>query len=127
MEPIDQLATLWQQYKDQEDAAREQRINIEKQILNLHPAREEGSETFETPAGLKVTLVGKLAYKVDVDKLVQLTGSWPAEIRPIKTEVKADETRLKAIRSNRPDLWEFISSAVETKPAKTGVSIKSGE
>lgn len=127
MQTIDQLATLWQQYKDQEDAAREQRINIEKQILNLHPAREEGSETFETPAGHKVTLVGKLAYKVDVDQLVTLTGSWPAEIRPIKTEVKADETRLKAIRSNRPDLWEFISSAVETKPAKTGVSIKSGE
>lgn len=124
MEPLDQLATLWHQAKAQEDAAREQRIDIEQKILALHPAKEEGSETFETPAGVKITLVGKVSYKADVDQLIALTGSWPAEIKPIRTKVEADEARLKAIRQHRPDLWQAIAAAVETKPAKTGVSIK---
>jgi hypothetical protein len=53
-----------------------------------------------------------------------LTGSWPVDIRPIKTKIEADETKLKALRSDVPELWAKIADAIETKPAKTGVSIK---
>jgi hypothetical protein len=45
-------------------------------------------------------------------------------VRPVKTKIEADETRLKAIRNESPKLWAQIAAAVETKPAKTGVSIK---
>lgn len=121
---LDHLATLWQQAKQREDAARLDRIKIEEDILAVHPAKEEGSETFETPSGAKVTLTGKVSYKADIDKLIGLTGSWPDDVRPIKTKVEADDTRLKAIRQHRPDLWAAIAPAIETKPAKTGVSIK---
>lgn len=121
---IENLCNLWQIAKAKEDAAKADRIAIEEDILKLHPAREEGSETFKTANGLTVTLTGKLTYKADVDRLISLTGAWPDEIRPIKTKVEADDTRLKAIRSERPDLWKLISGAVETKPAKTNVAIK---
>lgn len=124
MNDIDRLAKLWQQAKKREDEARDDRVKIEEDILKAHPAREEGSETFETPAGAKVTLVGKITYKADVDKLISLAGNWPEDVRPIKTKVEADETRLKAIRQHRPDLWQAIAPAIATKPAKTGVSIK---
>jgi len=127
MNSLDQLAILWQHCKEEEDAAKARRIEIEKQILAEHPAREEGSETFETPGGLRVTLTGKLSYKADVDKLIALTGAWPADIRPIKTSVEADDTKLKAIRQHRPDLWAVVAQAVDTKPAKTGVSVKAAE
>ena len=56
--------------------------------------------------------------------LIALTGSWPDDVRPVRTKVEADETRLKAIRAESPRLWAQIAPAVETKPAKTGVSIK---
>lgn len=123
MDNIDRLATLWRHAKEREDTARADRIKIEEQLLQAHPAKEEGSETFKTPQGVKITLTGKISYKADVDKLIALAGGWPEDIRPIKTKVEADETRLKAIRQHRPDLWAAIAGAVTTKPAKTGVSI----
>ncbi len=124
MNDLDRLATLWSIAKQREDAARAERIKIEEDLLAVHPAKEEGSETFETPQGVKITLTGKITYKADVDKLIALSGSWPADIRPVRNKVEADETRLKAIRQHRPDLWAAIAPAIETKPAKTGVSIK---
>lgn len=127
METIDQLATLWAIAKQKEDAARDERVGIEKQILALHPAREEGSETFATPAGAKITLTGKVSYKANVDTLLTLTAAWPADVRPIKVKTEADEAKLRAIRAESPKLWAQIAAAVETKPAKTGVTIKWSE
>lgn len=127
MDPIDQLATLWGIAKQKEDAARDERVDIEKQILALHPAREEGSETFATPAGAKITLTGKVSYKANVDALITLTAGWPADVRPIKVKTEADESKLKAIRAESPKLWAQIAAAIETKPAKTGVAIKWSE
>ena len=124
MDAMDQLAVEWAAAKEREDEARAERVKVEEKILALHPAKEEGSETVATPAGAKITLTGKLSYKVNLDKLVALTSGWPDEVRPVKTKIEADETRLKAIRAESPKLWAQLATAVETKPAKTGVSIK---
>ena len=124
MNELDRLATLWGIAKAKEDTAKAERIKIEEDLLKVHPAKEEGSESFTTDLGTKIKLTGKVTYKADVDALIRLTGSWPDDIRPIKTKVEADETRLKAIRAERPDLWRAIAQAVETKPAKTAVEIK---
>jgi len=97
MEPIDQLATEWAIAKEKEDAAKAERIDIEEKLLKLHPAKEEGSESFSTPRGAKITLTGRVTYKVDIDKLTSLTAAWPDDVRPVKTKIEADETRLKAI------------------------------
>lgn len=120
----DELAKQWREAKQREEAARNDRVAIEQQIIDLHPAKEEGAVTVHTAAGNNITLTGKLTYKVDIEKLTALTGSWPADIRPLKTKVEADETKLKALRNDVPKLWAEIAAAVETKPAKTGVAIK---
>lgn len=123
METIDELAIKWSIAKQKEDAGRDERVAIEKQIIEQHPAREEGSETFATPGGAKISLTGKLTYKADIEKLIKLTESWPAEAKPIKTEVKADESILKALREHSPDAWRQIAAAVTVTPAKTGVKV----
>lgn len=127
MNEIDALAGFWAAAKEREDAARDERVEIENKILSLHPAKEEGSETFATPAGVKITLTGKITYKSDLDKLTAITAGWPDELRPVRIKAVADESILKAIRSQRPDLWKTIAFAIETKPAKTGVKIVWGE
>ena len=123
MEQIDILANKWAIAKQKEEAARDERVEIEKQILALHPAREEGSETFATPMGAKIQLTGKLTYKADVAKLVELTQHWPVDAKPIKTEVKADESILKALREHSPEAWLQIAPAITVTPAKTGVKV----
>lgn len=123
MDPIDTLALKWSIAKQKEDAARDERVDIEKQIIELHPAREEGSETFATPKGAKISLTGKLTYKADMTKLLAITASWPEEARPIKTEIKADESILKALREHSPEAWLQIAPAITVTPAKTGVKV----
>lgn len=123
MEAIELLAAKWSNAKQKEEAARDERVAIEQQILAISPAREEGSQTITTPSGVKITTTGKLTYKVDIDKLTALTGSWPIEARPIKTEIKADESKLKVIRAEAPDAWALIAGAITVTPAKTGVKV----
>jgi hypothetical protein len=120
----DELANDWRKAKQREEVARNDRIAIENQIIELYPTKEEGAMTVHTALGSSITIVGKVTYKVDIEKLTILTSSWPVDIRPIKTKVEADETKLKALRSDVPELWAKIADAIETKPAKTGVSIK---
>lgn len=123
MDKMDTLAMKWSIAKQKEDAARDERVGIEQEILALNPAREEGSETFSTPNGVKITTTGKLTYKCDIEKLTALTGSWPSEARPLKTEVKADESKLKTIRSESPSIWAQIAEAITVTPAKTGIKV----
>ena len=124
---IDKLADQWRSAKQREDQARLERIEIEQKIIDISAPKEEGALTIHTPLGNNITLVGKVTYKCDLAALVALTSSWPEDIRPIKTKTEADETKLKALRADVPKLWAQISSAIETKPAKTGVSIKFAE
>ena len=124
---IDKLADQWRSAKQREDQARLERIEIEQKIIDISTPKEEGAVTIHTPLGNNITLVGKVTYKCNVEALVALTSSWPEDIRPIKHKVEADETKLKALRADVPKLWAQISPAIETKPAKTGVSIKFAE
>lgn len=123
MDKIDELAIKWSIAKQKEDKARDERVDVEKQIIALHPAREEGSETFATPQGVKISLTGKLTYKVDMTKLMAITANWPEEARPVKTEIKADESILKALREHSPEAWLQIAPAITVTPAKTGVKV----
>ena len=123
MEAIELLATKWRAAKAKEDAGRDERVDVEQQILALNPAREEGSQTITTPSGIKITTTGKLTYKADLAKLLELTQSWPQDAKPIKTEVKVDESILKALREHSPDAWRQLAPAVTITPAKTGVKV----
>ena len=124
MQLIDQLTLKWQQAKQREFEARDERVGIEEQILLLYPAREEGSSTIETDLGTKIKLTGKLTYKCDLIALHTMTIDWPEDVRPVRLKMEVDETKLKAIRQESPTMWARIASAVTTKPAKTGVAIE---
>lgn len=116
------LSTLWLEAKAKEAETANQRIAIEKAIIELVGAKEEGSKSTESD-GIKITTTGRLSYKADATELLTLTMAWPVDIQPAYLAPKIDETRLKKIRAERPDLWKEIARAVEVKPQKTGVTI----
>ena len=120
------LSTLWLEAKAEEKAANEKRVALEKAIVELVGAKEEGSQSTECD-GLKITTTGKLAYKADVLALQALTAGWPQDVQPVQVKYVADETRLKKIRADRPELWRSIAPAIEVKPMKTGVTITTQE
>ena len=109
--------------RDEEIAAK-RRIDAEQRVLALHPAREEGSETFEA-AGFKVTLTGKLNYRCDdMDALIRACSQWPAHMQPIKTVVQLDTTGAKFLRANEPEVWRSLAQHVTVSPAKVAVSVR---
>lgn len=116
------LSTLWLEAKAKETEATNQRIAIEKSIIELVGAKEEGAQSTEC-GDLKITTTGRLSYKADATDLLMLTMAWPVDIQPAYMAPKVDETRLKKLRADRPDLWREIARAVEVKPAKTSVTI----
>ena len=124
---LEHLAERWLIVKDAERQANAERLRIEDKILELRPAKEEGSSSWALTNGYKLKLTGKLSYKADLDMLMDITVNWPEAQRPVKTEIKADETALKFLRTNRLDLWKRIAPAVTTKPMKTTVTIEEAE
>lgn len=120
----EQLANEWIRAKAEENKAIAHRLDIEQLILKALPAKEEGTSSTLLTNGFKVRMTGKLTYKADVDRLLALTASWPAEAKPVKTKVEADESLLKQIRTDRPDLWRQIAPAISVKPAKTYIVVE---
>jgi len=126
----DRLAEAVRAYVDAkraEDAATAARVQAEQRILALHPAREEGADTFEA-GGFKVTVTGKLSYACD--DLAALTAaceasSLPPNWVPVKTVQQLDATGAKWLRANEPDLWaRVVAPHITVKPAKTAVSVR---
>lgn len=121
----EELATAWQAAKLDEERANKKRIEIESEIVSRFGFKEEGAETHWLDDGRKVEISGKLTYKADdMEVFVKCCEQIPADLRPIKTETKIDETGAKWLRANRPDLWDAIARAITVKPAKTAVKIK---
>lgn len=110
--------------KAAEARASKDRVAIEEQLVTLLGVKSEGAETHELTNGLKITITGKQAYKADMPLLMQLAGSLPENLRPLKTEVKLDETGAKYLRANEPEVWAMLAPAITVTPAKTAVTIK---
>jgi len=124
MKRAETLAAEWLTVKRQEVEATNRRLQVEAEILKLMPAKEEGSSTTMLTNGWRIKTTGKLTYRAEIDRLLELCAAWPADAKPVKTKVEADEALLKAIRTDRPDLWRQIAPAITVKPAKTYIVIE---
>lgn len=121
---LDELVEQWIAAKRDEDAANAQRVAIEQQICLLQPGKDEGATTVELSNGAKLTVTGKLAYKLDdLEALRNITHGWDGQLVPLKTKTELDATGCKWLRANRPDLWAQVAKVVTVKPAKTSISV----
>lgn len=121
---LEELAIQWRVAKERETAANAERLAIEGQLIEQIEAKQEGRTTVLLDNGLKVVATNKLTYKADVDELERVAQSWPINLRPIKVKREADESALKQIRAERPDLWRVLATVVTVKPAKTHFTVE---
>lgn len=125
-DPLAQAVQAYVEAKRAEDEARRTRLEAEERILALHPAREEGAESFEA-GGFKVTLTGKLGYACDDPRALAeacAAAQWSPSMIPVRTEVVLDATGAKWLRANEPEAWQLVARFVTVKPAKTAVSVR---
>ena len=121
---LDQLAAEFQKMKDFEAQAKERRIEIEHQIIQLVGVEEEGTTNVETEA-FKFKTVGKLTRSLD-DKAIQ--SDWdklPNEIKQcVNFKASLNTTKLRALETMRDDLVPLMAQYMTTKPAKPSVSVE---
>ena len=120
---IEEIATKLFEMKKIENEIKQERIELEEKLAALLDHPEEGTKTFTLENGLKVTIAGKLSYKVsDEDGFVAYCEKMID--KPIKIKTELDQTKLKAYRADGGALWRELSKFLTVEPAKTSVTVK---
>lgn len=126
-ELVAELCAAWLKAKGAESAANAERLGIELRMDDLLGATIGAEEsTTLNRAGYKIVIGHSLNRKVDIAKAKPFIAIMPEEIAAnlIKVKEEADSTGLKWLAVNRPDLYQLMSSAVTTKPAKTSIKVE---
>ena len=88
---------------------------------------EEGSRTTTTPAGNKIILKQGYNYTFDGTALNRIRAQIPAALLPLKTKEILDEPRLRELRSNEPDTYAILATAIRKRPAKPYIKIEAAD
>ncbi len=121
MSEITELCTQLLAAKAAEGRAKKVRIDLEDKIVKLVGNRPEGAQTVEE-GNFKITTTGSITRKMDWDKWALVKDQISENLWPIKTKVELDETGVKYLLANEPEIYKLLP--IEIKPAKTSVEIK---
>lgn len=120
---LEELAGQWRDAKRAEERARDERVNVEQQIIALTGCKEEGSKTHEA-GDFKITVTGKLNRKLDLPIWRDIESKIPENLRPVTYKPSLDLKGLRYLQNNEPEIYAIAAKAIETKPAKTAINIK---
>ena len=121
---IDGLVDMWLMKKQELERAKLDLVTIEQKMIPLLEQTEEGSRTTNTPAGHKVTLRRGFNYTFDGTALHRIRAQIPAALLPLKTKEVLDEPRLRELRSNEPETYAILATAIRKRPAKPYIKIE---
>ena len=115
------LAAAWLQAKADEDAAKARRYEIEAQIVDALPVKDEGTSKTDIGA-LRVSVTTKLTRSVDTEAL---QSAW-ASLQPTVQKVFNWKADLSLSALKRLDEQETAQALryVTTKPAKPAVKVE---
>lgn len=120
---LPRLAELWRAAKRDEDAARNARIAIEQQIINVTGCKEEGSQTHDA-GEWKITVTGKINRTLDRAAWESIAPTIPEALRPVEYKPTLDIKGLRYLQEKNPDVYRRVAEAIVAKPGKPAVQIK---
>lgn len=112
--------------KLEETKATAKRVALEEELIELVGAKKEGAQTHEI-GDFKVTITGRINRKIDwaiFDK--DIASKIPESLHPVKVKRELDDTGVRYIENNEPQLYKILAKALTVKPAKTSVTIVQG-
>jgi hypothetical protein len=121
--PLEVLITSLRAAKQMEDAAADQRIAIEKQIL-MHYSDQAKTEGSLTDKDHGITLTYGVTRKVDSDALSRAWNSLSENVqKAFAWEAKVVTKTLKAIQELDPKTYAQLANFITTTPKKTSVTL----
>ena len=121
---VDALASMWLMKKQEIERVKLELVGIEQQMMPFLDQKEEGSRTTTTPAGNKVTLRCGFNYSFNGTELNRIRAQIPAAFMPLKTKEILDEPRLRELRSNEPETYRILATAIRKRPAKPYIRVE---
>tara|TARA_Y100000593_G_scaffold41049_1_gene78897 strand:+ start:133 stop:492 length:360 start_codon:yes stop_codon:yes gene_type:complete len=118
---------MWLMKKQEIERAKLDLVSIENEMMPLLDQKEEGSRTTTTPAGHKVTLRCGFNYSFNGTALNRIRAQIPAALLPLKTKEILDEPRLRELRSNEPETYRILATAIRKRPAKPYIKIEAAD
>jgi hypothetical protein len=120
----EQLVEAWREAKRREQTAEAERVLIGNKLASILGVPEEGAKS-HTVGNYSVTVKQPINRTVDwavfdAAKAVAPEGTH----MPEKVKRELDETGLKWIRDNQPELYAEIAKAVTAKPGRIGIEVK---
>lgn len=122
---LNELCTEWLAAKQHEAEARKARVAIEDEILPLIESKDEGSTTTNLDQ-FKIKATYKINRKLCTD-WEEAFSLIPENMRPVKTTHSLDAVGVKWLMNNEPAIYASISTGIESKPAKPGITIEATE
>lgn len=112
--------------REAEKKANERRVELEEELIAILGQKEEGAQTHEV-GDYKVTITGKLIRKIDWDLYDKsIAAKIPESLQPVKVKRELDDTGVKYLANNEPQIYRLLAKALTIKPAKTAVTISKG-
>lgn len=112
--------------REVEKKANERRIELEEELIAILGSKEEGAQTHEV-GEYKVTITGKLIRSIDWDMYDKsIAAKIPESLQPVKVKRELDDTGVKYLANNEPQIYRLLAKALSIKPAKTAVKIIKG-
>ena len=109
-----------------EAKATAKRIALEEELIELVGAKKEGAQT-HTIGDFKITITGRINRKIDWDLFDSgIASKIPETLHPVKVKRELDDTGVRYIENNEPQLYKILAKALTVKPAKTSVTIVQG-
>jgi len=120
---LDQLSRLLEVTKLNELAAKEARLKVEQDIINLMGVKAEGSYTYKTNQ-YKVTTIGNVSRKLDVMEYERIKGKIPEELRPVAYKYEIKQSLIHNLQRYHPDLYKQMTRCMTTKENKPSVKVE---
>jgi hypothetical protein len=126
------LAAALQAAKRDEDAAKQKRVDAEREILSLLDFKlPEGQETYEvtTPAGstAKVVVKQPVSTSFDGDRWPEVRKHVSAAARKaVRIEYRLDTKEARALQDDdsQHDSWLRLAALITRKPGKVQIDLK---
>ena len=122
-EELNTLALHWRDAKRAEELARDNRIRIEQEMIDLVGCKDEGSETHKA-GDWKIRITGKINRTLDVAAWETIAPSIPENMRPVVYAPKLDTKGLRYLENNEPEVFRRVAEAIVAKPGKPAVEVK---
>jgi len=123
MNNLELLAANWLEAKASERCANLKRISIEEAMMDYIKPNREGATTTALDNGYRIVVTNRTNFRADIEALENIVSGWDRALVPLKTQTVLDDTKLKDLREHHPKLWREVAEVVESKPAKTHISV----